>query len=307
MEIGKLKEVDIRNLWKHEQYDFSEWLSQEENINILNEILGLTLVDVSKEAYVGSYRCDLFAVDESTGTKVIIENQLEPSNHDHLGKIITYASGLDAEVIVWIVKTAREEHRSAIEWLNNNTNSRINFFLIELKAYTIENSIPAPFFNVIEKPNDFIKNTKINNSSDNLNKSQSERLEFWNIFNEILIDKGKPFNVRKATTDHWYDVAIGTSSAHVTITLVNKESKIGVELYISDDKELFDKLFEKKNLIEDELGFKLDWQRLDNSKASRIKYYINGLDFSNHSNYDELINKTIDLAVVMRDIFKKYI
>lgn len=307
MEIGKLKEVDIRNLWKHEQYDFSEWLSQEENINILNDILGLTLVDVSKEAYVGSYRCDLFAVDESTGTKVIIENQLEPSNHDHLGKIITYASGLDAEVIVWIVKTAKEEHRSAIEWLNNNTNSRINFFLIELKAYTIEDSIPAPFFNVIEKPNDFIKNTKINNSSDNLNKSQSERLEFWNRFNEILIDKGKPFNVRKATTDHWYSVAIGTSAAHVDITLVNKESKIGVELYISDDKELYDKLFEKKNLIEDELGFKLDWQRLDNSKASRIKYYINGLDFDNHSNYDELINKTIDLAVVMRDIFKKYI
>ena len=307
MEIGKLKEVDIRNLWKHEQYDFSEWLSQEENINILNEILGLTLVDVSKEAYVGSYRCDLFAVDESTGTKVIIENQLEPSNHDHLGKIITYASGLDAEVIVWIVKTAKEEHRSAIEWLNNNTNSRINFFLIELKAYTIEDSIPAPFFNIIEKPNDFIKNTKINNSSDNLNKSQSERLEFWNRFNEILIDKGKPFNVRKATTDHWYDVAIGTSSAHVTITLVNKESKIGVELYISDDKELYDKLFEKRNLIEDELGFKLDWQRLDNSKASRIKYYINGLDFDNHSNYDELITKAIDLAVVMRDIFKKHI
>lgn len=307
MEIGRLKEVDIRNLWKHEQYDFSEWLSQEENINILNDILGLTLVDVSKEAYVGSYRCDLFAVDESTGTKIIIENQLEPSNHDHLGKIITYASGLDAEVIVWIVKTAKEEHRSAIEWLNNNTNSRINFFLIELKAYTIENSIPAPFFNIIEKPNDFIKNTKINNSSDSLNKSQSERLEFWNRFNEILIDKGKPFNVRKATTDHWYDVAIGTSLAHVTITLVNKESKIGVELYISDDKELFDKLFEKKNLIEDELGFKLDWQRLDNSKACRIKYYINGLDFDNHSNYDELINKTIDLAVVMRDIFKKYI
>lgn len=307
MEIGKLKEVDIRNLWKHEQYDFSEWLSQEENINILNDILGLTLVDVSKEAYVGSYRCDLFAVDESTGTKVIIENQLEPSNHDHLGKIITYASGLDAEVIVWIVKTAKEEHRSAIEWLNNNTNSRINFFLIELKAYKIEDSIPAPFFNVIEKPNDFIKNTKINNSSDNLNKSQSERLEFWNRFNEILIDKGKPFNVRKATTDHWYDVAIGTSSAHVTITLVNKESKIGVELYISNDKELFDKLFEKKNLIESELGFKLDWQRLDNSKASRIKYYINGLDFDNHSNYEELINKAIDLAVVMRDIFKKHI
>lgn len=307
MDIGKLKEVDIRNLWKHEQYDFSDWLSKEENINILNDILGLTLVDVSKEAYVGSYRCDLFAVDESTGTKVIIENQLEPSNHDHLGKIITYASGLDAEVIVWIVKKAKEEHRSAIEWLNNNTNSRINFFLIELKAYTIEESVPAPFFNVIEKPNDFIKNTKVNAGSDNLNKTQSERLEFWNTFNEVLLDRGKPFNIRKATTDHWYDVAIGTSLAHVCITLVNKESKIGIELYINDSKELFDKLFAAKDKIEKELGFKLDWQRLDNSKASRVKYYINGLNFDNHSNYNELINKTIDIAVKMRDVFKRYL
>ena len=269
--------------------------------------MGLTLVDVSKEAYVGSYRCDLFAVDESTGTKVIIENQLEPSNHDHLGKIITYASGLDAEVIVWIVKKAKEEHRSAIEWLNNNTNSRINFFLIELKAYTIEESVPAPFFNVIEKPNDFIKNTKVNAGSDNLNKTQSERLEFWNTFNEVLLDRGKPFNIRKATTDHWYDVAIGTSLAHVCITLVNKESKIGIELYINDSKELFDKLFAAKDKIEKELGFKLDWQRLDNSKASRVKYYINGLNFDNHSNYNELINKTIDIAVKMRDVFKRYL
>ena len=307
MNIGKLKEVDIRSLWKHEQYDFSEWLSKEENINILNEILGLTLVDVSKEAYVGSYRCDLFAVDESTGTKVIIENQLEPSNHDHLGKIITYASGLDAEVIVWIVKKAKEEHRSAIEWLNNNTNSRINFFLIELKAYTIENSIPAPFFSVIEKPNDFIKNTKVNSNSDNLNKTQSERVEFWNRLNEILLDRGKPFNIRKATTDHWYNVAIGTSVAGVCITLINKESKIGIELYINDSKELFDKLFKNKDSIEEELGLKLSWQRLDNSKASRIRYFIKGLNFDDHSNYDQLINKTIDIAVKMRDVFKKYI
>ena len=99
---------------------------------MLNDILGLTLTDVSKEVYVGSYRCDLVATDESSGIKVIIENQLEASDHEHLGKIITYASGLSANVIVWIVRQAKEEHKSAIEWLNNNTNSDINFFLIEL-------------------------------------------------------------------------------------------------------------------------------------------------------------------------------
>lgn len=307
MNIGKLKEVDIRNLWKHEQYDFSEWLSQSENIKLLDDVLGLTLTDITKEAYVGSYRCDIFAKDESSGIKVIIENQLEASNHDHLGKIITYASGLDAEVIVWIVKQAKEEHRSAIEWLNNNTNSNINFFLIELHAYTIEDSIPAPFFEVIEKPNEFIKNSKINGEQDNLNKSQSERLEFWNRFNEILIDRGKPFNVRKATTDHWYDVALGTSEAHVSINLVNKESVVCIDLYINDNKELFDSLYSKKDIIENDLGFKLIWDRLDNGKASRIKYNIKGLNYDNHSNYDELMNKVIDTAVKMRDTFKKYI
>lgn len=307
MNIGKLNEVDIRNLWKHEQYDFSEWLSQSENIKLLDDVLGLTLTDITKEAYVGSYRCDIFAKDESSGIKVIIENQLEASNHDHLGKIITYASGLDAEVIVWIVKQAKEEHRSAIEWLNNNTNSNVNFFLIELHAYTIENSIPAPFFEVIEKPNEFIKNSKMNGEQDNLNKSQSERLEFWNRFNEILIDRGKPFNVRKATTDHWYDVALGTSEAHVSINLVNKDSVVCIDLYINDNKELFDSLYLKKDIIECDLGFKPIWDRLDNVTASRIKYNIKGLNYDNHSNYDELMNKVIDTAVKMRDTFKKYI
>ena len=307
MSIGKLKEVDIRELWKHEQYDFSEWLSKKENIENLNEILGLTLVDISKETYVGTYRCDLFAKDETTGIKVIIENQLEISNHDHLGKIITYASGLDAKVVVWIVKEAREEHRSAIEWLNNNTNSNVNFFLIEIHAYKIGNSDPAPMFQVVEQPNDFIKNNKSTNRNESMNKSQSQRIEFWNQFNNVVIERGKPFNIRKATTDHWYNIAIGTSDAHIDITLVNKDSLIGVELYITDNKELFDKLYSRKDEIEEELGFQLDWRRLDNSKASRIVYHIKGLNFDDHSNYDELINKTIDLAVLMRNTFKKYI
>lgn len=307
MNIGKLKEVDIRNLWKHEQYDFSEWLSNPENIKELDDILGLTLIDIEKEAYVGSYRCDLFAKDESSGIKVIIENQLEASDHDHLGKIITYASGLNAEVIVWIVKQAKEEHRSAVEWLNNNTNSDINFFLIELHAYTINDSIPAPKFEIVEKPNEFIKSSKINRDSDSLNKTQSERLEFWNRFNDILIDRGKPFNIRKATTDHWYNVGLGTSEACLGINLVNKDSSIVLDVYIHDNKDLFDSLYEKKDIIENELGWSLIWDRLDNGKASRIKYKFKGLNFNDHSNYDELMNKTIDDSIKMRDVFKKYI
>ena len=305
--IGKLTEVDVRELWKHEQYDFSNWLARPANLEYLNEILGLTLVDVDKEVYVGPYRCDLVAKDETSGITVIIENQLEGTNHDHLGKIITYASGLDAKVMVWIVREAKEEHRAAVEWLNNNTTSDINFFLIEIHAYKIGNSDPAPKFEVVEKPNDFVKRSKTKGGDDDLNKRQSERLSFWEQFNQTVISRGKPFNVRKATTDHWYDVAIGTSEAHVAINLVNKDGNIVVEFYINDNKALFDRLFQMKDEIEQQLGIPVVWDRLDNKKASRIKYYIDGLNFDDHSNYESLINQAIDAAVKMRDVFRQYL
>ncbi len=306
--IGKLVEVDVRELWKHEQYDFSKWLSKEENIEYLNDILGLTLVEINTEVYVGPYRCDLVARDETTGITVIVENQLEGTNHDHLGKIVTYASGLDAKVIVWIVTDSKEEHRSAIEWLNNNTVNDINFFLIEIHAYKIGNSAPAPKFEVVEKPNDFVKRGRTNNKDDSeLNRSQAERLFFWEEFNKVVIQRGKPFNLRKATTDHWYDVAIGSSEAHIAINLVNKDRNIVVELYINNNKELFDRLYENKDEIESQLGFPLEWDRLDTKKAARVKHYINGLNFENQSNYNALMNTTIDVAVNMRDVFKKHI
>ena len=304
MKISRLQEVDIRKLWKHEQYDFSAWLAEDENIELLNEKLGLTLVDINTEAYVGAYRCDIVAVDETTGIKVIIENQLENSNHDHLGKIITYASGLDAKVIVWIVKEARDEHRSAIEWLNNNTVQDINFFLIELHAYQIGNSDYAPMFQIVEQPNDFIKEQKGKKSTDTMNKSQSERLEFWTLFNDHVVERNKPFAIHKASSISWYNIAVGTSQAYISVSLVNKDSYIGVELYIASNKELFDKLYAEHEIIEKELGFEVDWQRLDNAKASRILYKISGLNFDDHSNYDALIEEAIDKVLIMRDVFK---
>ena len=149
--LAKLVEVkNLRDIWKNEPKDFSKWLSEAENIEYLNDILGLTLIDVKKEVKVGDFSCDLVAKDETSGIIVIIENQLEKTNHDHLGKIVTYASGLNAKVIVWIVKKAREEFRAAIEWLNQNTEKDISFFLIEIHVYTIDNSNPAPKFEVIE-------------------------------------------------------------------------------------------------------------------------------------------------------------
>lgn len=305
MKLGKLKEIDIRTVWAHEQYDFSAWLAAEENIKELGDTLNLSLTDIETEKFVGSYRCDILCKDELSGKTVLIENQLEATNHDHLGKIITYASGLDASVVVWIVACAKEEHASAIEWLNKHTTSDVDFFLIEVHAYAIGNSDPAPQFKIIEQPNDFAKNVKNLSKNGELNNRQEKRLEFWTQFNEMLENKGKPFKKRKATTDHWYSVAVGSSLCHVSIDLVNKDHFVRVGLWIDDNKDLFDKLFLQKDEIEQEIGVKLKWERLDGKKAATICMQIPGLDFNHQENYPELMEKIMEMSVRFRDTFSK--
>ena len=306
MKLGKLEEVDIRKVWPHEQYDFSKWLATEENIKELGDALNLSLTDVETEKFVGNYRCDILCKDEITGKMVLIENQLEPTNHDHLGKIITYASGLDAAVVVWIVASARDEHASAIEWLNKHTDDEISFFLMEVHAYKIGDSDPAPQFKIVEQPNDFVKIVKAVSKNADMNESQKNRLEFWTQFNEVVDSKGKPFNKRKATTDHWYNVAIGSSDASISIDLVNKEHKIRVSLWINDNKDIFDVLFQRKDEIETALGFGLEWNRLDNKKASYICTYIKGLDFKKQDNHPMLMEQIVDLVLKMRNVFPKF-
>lgn len=307
MKLGKLKEVDIRNVWAHEQYDFSKWLAGEENIKGLGDTLNLSLTDVETEKFVGNYRCDILCKDEITGKIVLVENQLEATNHDHLGKIITYASGLDAAVVVWIVASAREEHASAIEWLNKHTDDELSFFLVEVHAYTIGDSDPAPLFKIIEQPNDFVKSVKSISKNSDMSDSERNRLEFWTQLNEVLEQRGKPFNKRKATTDHWYSVAMGSSECHISIDLVNKEHKIRVGVWVSDNKELYDHFYAHKDIIEHSCESELYWDRLDNKKASLACTYIQGLDFDNQDNYPELINKSIDWVLTLKKAFVPFL
>ena len=305
--LGKLKEVNIRKVWPHEQYDFSKWLAQEENIQELGDTLNLSLTDIETEKFVGSYRCDILGKDELTGKIVLIENQLEPTDHDHLGKIITYASGLDASVVIWIVESARDEHASAIEWLNKHTSDDLGFFLVEIHAYTIGDSLPAPYFKIIEQPNDFSKTVKNITKGGDLSTSQEARLDFWTRFNEVLEAKGRPFNKRKATTDHWYGVTVGTSQGHISIDLVNKEHRVRVGFLIGDNKDLFDDLYKNREAIESDFGGGLEWDRMDDKKVSSICTYIKGLDFAKQDNYPELMELIIDTVVKLRTVIKKYL
>ena len=179
--------------------------------------------------------------------------------------------------------------------------------MIEIHAYKIGDSEPAPQFKIIEQPNDFAKIVKRISQDKGMNESQGCRLEFWTQFNDILEQRGKPFNERKATTDHWYSVAVGSSECQISIDLVNKEHKIRVGLWIADNKERFDYMKQHKTEIEAAMGMALSWERLDNKKSSLICTYIKGLDFKKQENYPELMNKSIDLVVKMRDVLKEYV
>lgn len=308
MAIGKLKEVELRDIWKHEEYDFSKWLAKEENISDLGDILGLSLIDVETEKQVGSFSCDIFCKDEFTDKKVIIENQLEATDHRHLGEILTYASGLDASIVVWIVKEARAEHARAVEWLNEHFDSDVSFFLIEVHAYKIGNSDPAPQFKVIEQPNDFaVQVKKSNKAGEKFNQTMNYRQDFWTKFNDVLTERGNPFNKRKPTTDHWYDVSIGSSKCRLGIGLINKDNKIHVYIWINDSKEQYDAIYAHKDEIESSTGYTYVWNRNDSKKASNITASIPGLDFEHQDNYKELMNQTIDLLVKLRTAVKPYL
>lgn len=310
--IGKLESVDVRKLWVHEQYDFSAWLANEANLSILGETLGISFTDVETEKFVGSYRCDLVAKDDNNKDKiVIIENQLERSDHDHLGKIITYASGLDASTIIWIVTNARTEHKSAIEWLNNNTISNINFFLIELKAYRIGDSLPAPKFEIAEMPNDFVKNANTKSGDKTLNRSKAARYDFWTRLIEYSSNSVESIlsilKNRKANTDDWMSVSIGTSKAHIEIKLSDKDHCIRIVLYISDNKELYYLLENMKADIEKDAKHPLIWRNFDSLKKSEIIFEIPGLNFDDDSNYDDLMQDTLENIVRLKDIYIKYL
>ena len=240
-----------------------------------------------------------------------VSNSIQIRGSEIVEKIIRTnivdASGLDASVVVWVVASAREEHASAIEWLNKHTTSDVDFFLIEVHAYTIGDSAPAPMFKVIEQPNDFAKSVKSLANSGDLNESQVRRLEFWNMLNDALDQKGKPFNKHKATTDHWYTVAVGSSQCYISIDLVNKEHKIRVGLWVTDNKEMFDMFYSHREEIEAVFGEPLDWDRLDNKKASIFSTSIPGLNFNKQDNYPELIDLAIEKTVKLREAIKPFL
>lgn len=306
MKLGKIEEVALRTIWRDEARDFTPWLAKQDNLDELGDILGLSLLEPEQEVSVGSFSADIHCKIENDNRTVIIENQIESSNHDHLGKTIVYASGVSASVIVWIVKNARPEHVSAIEWLNEHTDGDIGFFLIEIHAIKIGDSEPAPQFKVITQPNEYMKSVKTGGDKE-LNRSQLGRYEFWSQMNTYIEEDGIQLNVRKPNYDHWYDFKLGSSKYHLTVNLLDGQNKIRVALWISRNKETFDKLYSNKDAIEAIYGTKLEWDRKEQQKASWVADYINGFSFDDQSNWRELQVKIIDKVLNLQKALQPYL
>lgn len=306
--IGRLNEIkDLRRIWPHEALDFTPWLAEEENLALLSDAVGLDISLDETESSVGDFNVDIYASETGTDRKIIIENQLEDTNHDHLGKLITYASGKSADIIVWVVKHAREEHRAAIEWLNNHTDENISFFLIEIKLYQIGDSDIAVKFEVVEKPNDWAKEIK---RIANNNPTLQARYDYWTAFNDYAfnnIDFAKSFNKRKANTENWMSLSVGSSICHIEILQIRKHQSLAVEWSIPDNKELYHALYQYKAEIENEMNIKLEWNELPEKKISRIIAYNKNVNFDDKNDWPEQFDWIINIAVKMKKAFKKYI
>jgi hypothetical protein len=308
--LGKLKKIDLREIWEHEATSFTKWLSQEENLNHLGDELGISIKLLKTEAKVGGFNVDILAEEEDSARKIIIENQLETTDHDHLGKLITYASGTDANVIIWIFREIRDEHRSAIDWLNEHTDENIDFFAVKMELWQIGDSLPAPKFQIISNPNNWAKVAKTNTEQSKLTPTKLYQFELWNKFKEFGQSHNQDLSFTKTNPQHWYNFSIGSSMCHVGLTVNTREKEFACELYIPGDKELFDFLLAKKEAIEKELAIKLDWQRLpEETKASRIKIarkfdVVGDADFSKYGEAFGWLEKNL---VNFKKVFPKYL
>jgi Domain of unknown function (DUF4268) len=270
--IGKLERVALREVWKHEAHSFTQWL--EHNIDVLNEALGLTLVNVDREQAAGAFSIDLVAEDEAGGT-IIIENQLEKSNHDHLGKLITYLTAMQAKAAVWIVSDPRPEHVAAVAWLNESSSAA--FYMVKVEAVKIGDSPAAPLFTVIVGPSQETKN--VGQAKKEIAERYGVRKRWWT----QLVERSATVNKLHAHLTPGQYSWLGTSSGvrGLNLNYVVGQDECGAELYIDrgadaedENKAIFDQLVVHKDQIEKDFGEALSWERLEGRRACRIRYTL---------------------------------
>jgi hypothetical protein len=274
--LGTLKRITPRKLWPTESGAFTPWLAQ--HLDILGQVLGMDLELVGMEGGVGAFAVDIIARDLGTGHTIVIENQFSSTDHDHLGKLLTYAAGLDAYAVIWIAEKIREEHRQTLEWLNQRTSSDTVFFGVVVELLQIDNSQPAVNFDPVVFPNEWQKSKRTSPPGTSL-RGEAYRAFFQPLLDELR-EKHRFTRARAAQATNWYSFASGFQG--ITYGLVFRQTnQVCVELYIdvgdeTRNKGIFHAIQQDRDRVEAEVGAPLQWERLDNRRASRVASYRKG-------------------------------
>ena len=298
MELGKLEKIELREVWRHEALDFTRWLARKENIALLSKEIGIDIEVIETEMSVGRYNVDIYARDTESNKKIVIENQLENTNHDHLGKMLVYAAGLDTDIAIWIVKDVNEEHRQAVEWLNDNSFEKINIFLVKVELWKIDNSPIAPKFQVICEPNNWAKVLK-QQSKENVSDLELKQMEYWQGFVDYAKSKDKTYISQRPSIYNWYVIRIGSSDYKIKLVHSVNSDMIRCQLEIFND-EIYKKLEQYRTEIDNKING-LEWEYLEDRKVNRIS--CNNSSKDNASSYVWLL----DMVDRFKEVFLDYL
>ena len=290
--LGRLQRVELRTVWTSEPVEFTPWLAEPENLLVLGDTLGLELEPGSVEKEVGSFRADIVCRDIGTDSLVLIENQLEQTDHDHLGKLLTYASGLQAATVVWLADRFRDEHRAALDWLNDITHEDSRFFGLEIELWRIEESVAAPKFNIVAKPNDWSRSVaQAARTADDAELSELRVMQrkYWTgLLKELSAAGGPVRGNRKPQPQSWMGFGIGVGGLRLGAVMNTWDKVIRVELYIAgeDAGGRLALLEESRDEIEQELGFPLKWgDQSETARDRRISFYLREVDPEKESDW----------------------
>lgn len=281
-DFASLNPQEVRDYWNHEEYEFTPWVAEEigaDSASQLENTLGIDLEVIDIEKPVGNYRVDIYAKVVDDGRTVIIENQLENSDHDHLGKSIAYAAGVDADIIVWIAPKFNDEHLDAIQWLNANSREHVNFFAIRIEVWRIGDSLPAVRFNAIESPSEWKE--KAQRSRGELSDRDKFREDFWTAFRDRIEETNTSLRPRKPQPRHYYSNPIGIGGYHLSFNLDEDSEELAIMLIIDNSEFAYDELRRQADDIEDELQNDIDWGELRETRAGKMR---SDLGVTRHAN-----------------------
>lgn len=302
--LGRLRRIaDARSVWVSESSDFTPWLA--ENIDVLADALGMSLTVIDTEVGVGDFRLDIHATD-GNDRSVVIENQLERTDHSHLGQCLVYASGLDASAVVWVARKFREEFRSALDWLNERTDSDLGFFGVEVGIVQIGDGPRAPVFDVVSRPNDWQKAVKTAGNAAETRAIAPKNVVRQALFTDILteVHRLRP-SIAVPTPQRGNWISFSSGPFGYWCLSVIADGRLRVEAYIDTNnrelnKELFDDYVADSTAWESKVGRTLSWERLDDRRASRIATYL-PVDLEDVTDRDATISWAVEAVVTMYD------